>query len=210
MRGARRKVGGAEDGPGGASGLLRGPRGGRGDRGLRHGWRGTRWGGAALVRVPAASPGAKEAGLLGCHGNRRARGAWSGPGELHPKAEWARVAWPRGFPGGNPAPVILGGGALPGLSLPGGALAVESNLGHPERLQEGVPHSPTRMVVISPPTPVPQECRLPTRVPARGIVSPAISVPFAASPPTSTAPETDAEQELQGPQRDLASVPGEP
>lgn len=84
-----------------------GTRGGRGDRGLRHGWRGTRWGGAALVTVPAASRGAIEVGLLGCHGNRRVHGAWSGPGELHLKAGWPRVAWPRGLPGAIRVPSLV-------------------------------------------------------------------------------------------------------
>lgn len=172
MRGARRKIGGGR-------GCLRrclwattGTRGGRGDRGLRHGWRGTRWGGAALVTVPAASPGAKEAGLLGCHRNRRAHGAWSGPGELHPKAGWARVAWPRGIPGGDPANVIRGGGTLSGLSLPGCAKEMESNLGHPEKAQGGNPtlsHQdggdtprlhPSRRSVASPPV-YPREALFP-------------------------------------------------
>lgn len=160
--------------------------------------------------VPAASPGAIEAGLLGCHGNRRAHGAWSGPGELHLKAGWARVAWPRGFPGGDPRSVTCGRGTFPGLSLPGSVLEVQSNLEHLERAQGGNPALSHQDGGDTPAYTRPASCLLPTRVPARGIVSPAISVSFPASPPTSAAPETDAELELRGTQRDLASVPGEP
>nr|XP_034345435.1 laforin-like [Arvicanthis niloticus] len=111
---------------------------------------------------------------------------------------------------GDPGSVTCGRGTFPGLSLPGSALEVQSNLEHLERAQGGSPALSHQDGGDTPAYTRPASCLLPTRVPARGIVSLAISVSFPASPPTSAAPETDAELELRGTQRDLASVPGEP
>lgn len=50
--------------------------------------------------------------------------------------------------------------------------------GIPKELKAGVPHSSTTPAYTRP-----ASCRLPTRVPARGIVPPAISVPFSSQAP---------------------------
>lgn len=210
MRGARRKVSRGRGWPRRCRWATAGTRGGRGDRGLRHGWRGTRWGGAELVTVPAASPGAIKAGLLGCHRNRRAHGAWSGPGELHLKAGWARVAWPRGLPGAILVPPFVAEGPFQASVYLVVPWRCNLTWNISKELKAGVPALSHQDGGDTPAYTRPASCLLPTRVPARGIVSPAISVSFPASSPTSAALETDAELELRGPQRDLASVPGEP
>lgn len=110
---------------------------------------------------------------------------------------------------GDPGSVTRGRGTFPGLSLPGSALEVQSNLEQLERAA-GIPHSPTRMVVTPPPTPVPHRVSSPSVCPREALFLQLFLYHFQPVPPTSAAPETDAELELRGPQRDLASVPGEP
>ena len=134
----------------------------------------TRVAGHALGRGRA---GHGPHGESGRDGGRLARLPWkpasarglSGPGELHLKAGWARVAWPRGLPGAIRVPSLVAKGPFQASVYLVVLWRCNLTWNNPKELKAGVPHSPTRMVVTPPPTPVPHRVSSPSVCPREAL-----------------------------------------